>query len=217
LGLVEFAEARGEQQPLAGKKRLIRDQMGLELGRVLEEPEAAAVARAVLNLNDVLAWAKIGRLSKRKAPVAKGHVSRPSRPFWNYEPTRLEPDPRPLRFRRFAFREENQKQLVAEIKHLETADCHVKFEAPLLIGLDVGKSPREGRDELLVCHSMRRLEVFGKVVTQVVVLDGQHFRMAKYDVADGARDRKGDLDVVVKRRIVERVAELALEAWMNLV
>jgi hypothetical protein len=41
--------------------------------------------------------------------------------------------------------------------------------------------------------------------------------MAKYDVADGTRDRKGDLDVVVKRRIVERVAELALEAWMNLV
>src|SRR6266705_1775608 len=41
--------------------------------------------------------------------------------------------------------------------------------------------------------------------------------MTKYDVADGTRDRKGDLDVVVKRRIVERVAELALEAWMNLV
>jgi hypothetical protein len=41
--------------------------------------------------------------------------------------------------------------------------------------------------------------------------------MTKYDVPDGTRDRKGDLDVVVKRHIVERVAELALEAWMNLV
>ena len=41
--------------------------------------------------------------------------------------------------------------------------------------------------------------------------------MTEYDVANGARDRKGDLDVVVKRHIVERVAELALEAWMNLV
>ena len=41
--------------------------------------------------------------------------------------------------------------------------------------------------------------------------------MMKYDVPDGTRDRKGDLDVVVKRHIVERVAELALEAWMNLV
>jgi hypothetical protein len=41
--------------------------------------------------------------------------------------------------------------------------------------------------------------------------------MTKYDVADDIRDRKGDLDVVVKRHIIERVAELALEAWMNLV
>jgi len=115
LCLVEFTEARGEQQPLAGKKRLILDQMGLELGRVLEEPEAAAIARAVLNLNDVLTWAKIGRLSKRKAPVAKDDVSRPSRPIQNYEPTRLEPDLRPLGFRRLTVREENQKQLMAEI------------------------------------------------------------------------------------------------------
>src|SRR3981189_3661374 len=131
--LVEFAETRGEQQPLAGKKRLILDQMGLELGRVLEEPEAAAIARAVLNLNDVLAWGKMGVLSNGKAPVAKDHVSRPSRPIRNYEPTRLEPDLRPLGFRRFTVREENQKQLMAEIEHLETAGCHVKLEAPLMI------------------------------------------------------------------------------------
>jgi hypothetical protein len=122
-----------------------------------------------------------------------------------------------LGFRRLTVREENQKQLMAEIEHLETAGCNVKFEAPLLISRDIGKSPRECRDELLVRHSVRRLEVLGEVVTQVVVLDGQHLRMTKYDVADGTRDRKGDLNVVVKRRIVERVAELALEAWMNLV
>ena len=51
--------------------------MGLELGRVLEEPEAAAIASAVLNLNDVPAWANIGRLSKRKTPVAKDRVADP--------------------------------------------------------------------------------------------------------------------------------------------
>jgi hypothetical protein len=64
---------------------------------------------------------------------------------------------------------------------------------------------------------VRRLEVLGEVITQVVVLHGQHLRMTKYDIADGIRNRKGDLDVVVKRHIVERVAELALETWMNLV
>ena len=106
---------------------------------------------------------------------------------------------------------------MAEIEHLETAGCNVKFEAPLLISLDIGKFPQECRDELLVCHSVWRLEVLGEVVTQVVVLDGQYLRMTIYDVTDGARDRKGNLDVVVKRHIVERVAELTLEAWMNLV
>src|SRR5947207_7292782 len=191
--------------------------MGLELGRVLEEPEAAAIARAVLDLNDVLAWTKIGRLSKRKAPVAQHHFSRPSRPIGNYEPTGLEPDLRPLGFRRFTVREEHQKQLMAEIDHLETAGCHFKFEAPLPISLDISKSPRERRDELLVRHSVRSLEVLGEVITQVIVLDGQHLRMTKYDVPDGTRDRKRDLDVVVKRHIVDGVAELALEAWMNLV
>src|SRR6478672_4558945 len=137
--------------------------MGLELGRILEEPEAAAIARAVLNLNDVLAWTKIGRLSKRKAPVAQHHFSRPSGPIRNYEPTGLEPDLRPLGFRRFTVCEEDQKQLMAEIEHLETAGCHLKFEAPLPISLDIGKSPRECRDELLVCHSVGGLKSLEKL------------------------------------------------------
>ena len=106
---------------------------------------------------------------------------------------------------------------MAEIEHLETAGCDLKFEAPLLISLDIGKSARECRDELLVRHPVRRLEVLGEVITQVVVLDGQHLGMTEYDVADGARDRKADLNVVVKRHIVERVAKLALKAWMDLV
>src|SRR3954451_12754733 len=217
LCLVKFAEARGQQQPPAGKKWFILDQMGLERGRVLEEPEAPAISRAILNLNGVLAWTEIGRLSEREASVAQHHFSRPSRPIRNYEPTGLEPDLRPLGFGRFPVREEDQKQLVAEVEHLETPGCHVKFKAPLPISLDIGKSPRQCGDQLLVRHSVRSLEVLREVITQVVVLDGQHLRMTKYDVPHGNRDGKGDLDVVVERHIVERVAELALETWMNLV
>src|SRR5438132_4023776 len=41
--------------------------------------------------------------------------------------------------------------------------------------------------------------------------------MAEYDVAHAARYRKGDLNVVVQRHIVDRVAERALKAWMDLV
>src|SRR3954466_15206644 len=41
--------------------------------------------------------------------------------------------------------------------------------------------------------------------------------MPEYDVAHAARDRKGDLNVVVQRHIVDRVAERALKAWMDLV
>ncbi len=137
--------------------------MGLELGRVLEEPEAAAIAGAVLDLNGMLAWADIGRLSKRKTPIAQDHVSRPNRPIRNYEPTRFELNLRSLGFRRFTVREENQKQLMAEVEHLETAGGHVKFEASLLIGLNIGKSARECRDELLVRHSMRRPEILEKL------------------------------------------------------
>ena len=41
--------------------------------------------------------------------------------------------------------------------------------------------------------------------------------MAEYDVAHAARDRKGHLNVVVQRHIVDRVAKRALKAWMDLV
>src|SRR3954454_11258363 len=41
--------------------------------------------------------------------------------------------------------------------------------------------------------------------------------MAEYDVAHAARDRKGDLNVIVQRHIVDSVAERALKAWMDLV
>src|SRR4051812_7407725 len=41
--------------------------------------------------------------------------------------------------------------------------------------------------------------------------------MAEYDVAHATRDRKGNLNVVVQCHIVDRVAERALKAWMNLV
>src|SRR5438477_4985813 len=64
---------------------------------------------------------------------------------------------------------------------------------------------------------MRCDEALGKVVAQVKILDRQHFGMAEYDVAHTARDRKGDLNVVVQRHVVDRVAERALKAWMDLV
>src|SRR2546423_13028281 len=64
---------------------------------------------------------------------------------------------------------------------------------------------------------MRCDEALGKVVAQVKILDRQHFGMAEYDVAHAARDRKGDLNVIVQRHIVDRVAERALKAWMDLV
>ena len=66
-------------------------------------------------------------------------------------------------------------------------------------------------------HPVRSDEALGKVVAQVKILDRQHFGMAEYDVAHAARDRKGDLNVVVQRHIVDRVAERALKAWMDLV
>src|SRR4029077_10276184 len=49
------------------------------------------------------------------------------------------------------------------------------------------------------------------------ILDRQHFGMAEYNVSHAARDRKGDLNVVIQRHIVDRVAERALKAWMDLV
>ena len=61
---------------------------------------------------------------------------------------------------------------MAQIKHLETASCHLKVEALLLMSFDIGKSTRERCNELLVRHSVRSLEALGKVVAQIVVLDG---------------------------------------------
>ena len=82
-------------------------------------------------------------------------------PIRNYEPTRLEPDLRPLGFRRFTVREENQKQLMVEIEHLETAGCQVKFEAPLLTSLNIG-NPRESAATscscVIPCGALKSLE-----------------------------------------------------------
>ena len=66
-------------------------------------------------------------------------------------------------------------------------------------------------------HPVRSDETFGKAVAQVEIFDSQHFGMAKHDVAHAARDREGDLNVVVQRHIVDRVAERTLKAWMDLV
>jgi hypothetical protein len=85
------------------------------------------------------------------------------------------------------------------------------------MGLDIGKPPGERGNELLVCHPVRSDEAFGEVVAQVKIFDRQHFGMAEYDVAHAAGDRKGDLNVVVHRHIVDGVAERALKAWMDLV
>src|SRR5438046_3838253 len=107
LRLVEFAEARGEQQSLAGEKRFIFDQMRLKTEGILDEPEATAIAGAVLDLEGVLAWTEIGRLPERKASVAQDHVSRRRRSVRYQEAARLELDQRPLRFCRLPVREED--------------------------------------------------------------------------------------------------------------
>src|SRR5438477_6954708 len=179
LRLVEFAEARGEQQPLAGKKRFIFDQMRLKTEGILEEPEATTIAGAVLDLEGVLSWAEIGRLPERKASVAEDHVSRCRRPVRYQEPSRLELNQRPLRFCRLPVREEDQKEFVAQVQHLETARCDLEVEAAVLMGLARGESPRERGNELLVRHPVRCDEAPGKVVAQVKILDRQLFGMAE--------------------------------------
>jgi hypothetical protein len=85
------------------------------------------------------------------------------------------------------------------------------------MGLDIGKPPGERGNELLVCHPVRSDEALGEVVAQVKIFDRQPFGMAEYDVAHAAGDRKGDLNVVVQRHIVDGVAERALKAGMDLV
>jgi hypothetical protein len=126
-------------------------------------------------------------------------------------------DQRLLRFGPLLVRKENEKKLVAQIQHLETAGRHLKVEALLLSSLNIGKSPGERRNELLVRHSMRRPEALAKVVAQIVVLDGQRLGMAESIGSNVAGDRESDLNVVVQRYIVDCIAEVALKAWMNLV
>ncbi|OWK19125.1 hypothetical protein AJ88_48765 [Mesorhizobium amorphae CCBAU 01583] len=122
-----------------------------------------------------------------------------------------------MRIRRLPVCEEDQKEFVAQIQYLETACCDVEVEASVLVGLYIGETPREHGDQLLVRHPMRRDEALGKVVAEVKILDRQHFGMPEPDVPHAARDRKGDLNVVVQRDIVDRVAKRALKARMDLV
>src|SRR5437762_3608536 len=141
LRLVECAKAWGEQQPLAGEKLFIFDQMGLKTERILDEPEATAIAGAVLDPEGVLAWAEICRLPEGKASVAEDHVSRCRRPLRYQEAARLDLDQRPLRFCRLPMREQDQQELVAQVQHLETASCDLEVEAAVLMGLDIGEPP----------------------------------------------------------------------------
>src|SRR6266702_7803631 len=115
--------------------------MGLKTEGILDEPEATAIDGAVLDLDSVLAWAEIGRLPERKASVAEDHVSRCRRPVRYQETARLELDQRPLRSCRLPVREEDQKELMAQVQHLETASCALEIEAAVLMSLDIGETP----------------------------------------------------------------------------
>jgi hypothetical protein len=115
--------------------------MRLETEGILDEPEATPISGAILDPHGVLAWAEIGRLPKRKASVAEDHLSWCRRPVRHQETARLELDQSFLRFCRLAVREEDQKEFVAQIQHLETASCDLEIEAALLMGLDIGESP----------------------------------------------------------------------------
>src|SRR6266849_11001592 len=64
--------------------------MRLKTEGILDEPEATAIAGAVLDLEGVLAWAEIGRLPERKASVAEDHVSRCRRPVRYQKAARLD-------------------------------------------------------------------------------------------------------------------------------
>jgi hypothetical protein len=46
-----------------------------------------------------------------------------------------------LRSCRLPVREEDQKEFVAQVQHLETASCDLEVEAAVLMGLDIGESP----------------------------------------------------------------------------
>jgi hypothetical protein len=49
------------------------------------------------------------------------------------------------------------------------------------MGLDIGESPQERGNELLVRHPVRSDEALGKVVAQVKILDRQHLGVAEND------------------------------------
>ena len=115
--------------------------MRLETEGKLDEPEATAIAGAVLDSDGVLAGAEIGRLPERKASVAEDHVSRCRRPVRYQEAARLELDQRPLRLCRLPVREEDQKEFVAQVQHLKTASCDLEVEAAVLMGVDIGETP----------------------------------------------------------------------------
>jgi hypothetical protein len=66
------------------------------------------------------------------------------------------------------------------------------------MSLDIGESPRERGNELLLRHPVWSDEALGKVVAQVKILDRQHFGVAENDIAHTGRDRKGDLNIVVQ-------------------
>src|SRR5207245_9079942 len=103
--------------------------MGLKTEGILDEPEATTIAGAVLDLDGLLAWAEIGRLPERKASIAEDHISRCRRPVRYQEAARLELDQRLLRFCRLPVREEDQKEFVAQVQHLETASCDLEVKA----------------------------------------------------------------------------------------
>jgi hypothetical protein len=46
-----------------------------------------------------------------------------------------------LRFCRLLVREEDQKEFVAQVQHLETAGCDLEVEAAVLMCLNIGESP----------------------------------------------------------------------------
>src|SRR5436190_3012583 len=100
--------------------------MGLKTEGILDEPESTAIAGAVLEMQGVLAGAEIGRLQERKASVAKYHVSRCGRPVRYHKAARVELDQRLLRFCRLLAHEEDQKEFVAQVQHLETAGCDLE-------------------------------------------------------------------------------------------
>ncbi len=161
LRLVEFTEARGEQQPLAGEKRFILDQMRLETEGILDEPEATAIVGPVLDLDCVLTWTEIGCLPKREFSVTENYVScavgrsgRRKRPDSSWTSC-------PLRIRRLPVCEEDQKEFVAQIQYLETAGRDVEVEASVSWG-SISAKPRESTATscwcVIPCGAMKPLE-----------------------------------------------------------